>query len=1101
MNGVWAYMKMLCSMVILLTIFSVCPSFAVTSSSLSSNLLFHYITFNEGLPNNKVNAITSDKYGFMWFGTNDGVCRYDGKNIKMYALDNFKGITARTQQINVLKTSRGGDLFIGSYTLFKYNYKLDKVEPCDSLGYKKGRITIDRVRAIEPGEPNQFWVGATNGLFLYYNQQDSAIFFSYPKASKLEVVSLCYDNGILWIGTSANEILMFDTKKFIYSDLPNTGIPKSRENQALCLYKGKDDLLWIGTDLNGIFQIDTKTWQIANHIYPNKSDSYSYRVRKITGDVNGKVWIGCRTGLYYMKSANSTPQLVADENSIVSKLSSNSIFDIYIDQTDIIWIGTLSGGISYANMRRKPFYHFLPIEQPSLRRDISVNCFCSAGTEQTWIGTEDDGLFLFDHQTQHCIPIKLNRKENPESSFSAIKALAYDKNGNLWIGYYNGGIDQYNVKKQTIRHFEKSQKNSISDNVVRDLILDNEENLWVATNAGIDFLAKGSQNFEPRLYGKSIRAFYLDCNNNFWALSTGKGLYLWDRQNKTFQLKYSKYFNSTLISMLVDSNNNLWVGNKKGLYFIDTKTDSLRYFGIEEGLPSLLINSIIEDNQKNLWINTSAGFIQCKRAVADPSHLDVKRYTAREGLQDLQFIENSCFKDNKGNLFFGGKNGFNFFDPVQILENPYPPKLAFTNLWIFNNPVNIGEKIKGSVVLKQALNQTKELELSYKHSIFTLEFVALDFSNPEKVNYRYKLSPIEKEWNYSGGNRNLVSYSNLKGGNYKFTVEASNSDGIWSPTPLTLNIRVIPPFWKTILFNILIAILAIILLVDYYYYRIFRLERYNKQLEAKVDERTQELQNNIELLKMKQSYIELQTDELHEQKEQLVELNLMKDKFLAIIAHDLKNPFQSIIGFSKMLHQNYDGLSDETRKKYIAELSRSTNKVFNLLENLLTWSRSQTEKIEVKPVALDLVEITHSSLSLANANLQTKNISVETSFATDSFAMGDKNMIETVVRNLISNAVKYTSPNGKIVIETSSSNGMITYKVADNGVGIKPSELEQLFKIDQGFQKKGTNGEKGTGLGLIICKEFIEKNNGTIRVESKFGEGSTFTICLPVYHG
>jgi signal transduction histidine kinase/ligand-binding sensor domain-containing protein len=1062
----------------------------------SQSFLVHEINYEHGLPNNKVNAIISDKYGFMWFGTNDGLCRYDGWNIKNYPLDNQKGLDSRTPQISAIKKDKKGDIYIGSYTLFRYCYLTDKVVLCDTLSNQRIGIAPDRVRAIDFDQENTIWLGASNGLFAYFPDKDSLAHYPIKGDLKQDIASMFFNDGKLWIGTQNYGILLFDTKQKTFEYAEGLNIPINRAHLALCFYKDIEDNIWIGTELQGIFKFSLKT-HATSQFFPDAKNETSYRVRRIITDNEGRIWIGTRSGIYLMNTPNSIPLHVVHEYHPVSRISSNSIYDIFIDDTQNLWIGTYSGGVAYINLQRKPFNLYFPAEKKLFKQTCSVNCFAECRNDKVWIGTEDDGLFLFDKATGQFTPyIAGNSPLN--ISNNTIKSLACCPDGSVWIGTYNGGLNYFNAKTGKFEKHTKGEASKLSSNIVRSLLIDKQNNLWIATDAGIDIMRNNSKTFEKLVAGQEVLALHLDRNQTIWALVSGSGLWRYDNAKEELVRVYDKALYTTLICMLIDSNNNIWVGNKKGLYHINTKTDSIQTYGIEDGLPSLLVQGIMEDNQKNLWISTDAGFIQCENAVNAPQRLFVKYYSVRDGLQGMQFIENACMYGTDNQMYFGGKYGFNMFNPSEICDNQVAPKLAFTGIRIFNEPVEIGEKVEGRVVLPESMNESKHLHLSQKHSMVTIEFAALDYSNPDKVQFRYKLSPVDKKWNYSAGNRNFVTYSNLKGGRYSFILEGSNSDGVWNKESLSLKIDVHPPFYKTLWFNFLIALLTIGIVASYIVYRYRLLAKYNQQLERNVSERTAELESNLQILQEKQQYIEQQTEQLTQQKEQLLEANQMKDKFITIMAHDLKNPFQTILAFSKMLFEEYDRFDEYHRKRYLQEINNASNNVFNLLENLLTWSRSHTGKISYYPEPIEMSRLLESVTDLLSTNLLTKGITIKQTITTGKMAYADKNMVDTVIRNLLSNAIKFSHPGSIIEIALFEANQMIQLKIKDNGIGMKTQMLENLFKIDENTNRKGTSGEEGTGLGLIICKEFIEKNSGTIHAESETGKGSSFTISLPL---
>lgn len=1060
-----------------------------------TNLLFEYLTLENGLPNNKVNAVTMDKDGFMWFGTNDGICRYDGLNFKYYALDHLSGNFARTSQISVIKTDSKGNLLIGTYSLFRYNYEMDRIEKCDT---SKGTEQTGRVYAIEEGKDGKIWIGSEKGLFSYNYETDYLTSYPSQGLRSFIIISLLYDEGKLWFGTRNDGLLVFDILHNSYSKVAKFSTSTEVKDQINCLYKDRKNIIWAGTQDDGILKFNPMDSSLI-HVYPDILNTLSYRVRKIINDKYGNIWIGCRLGIFLQKTGTDSLVLIKQIDPLPSKSRSNSIYDIFIDRNEMMWAGTFSFGVSKTDFKRKPFHLYTLSDEETLLFAKMINCFTDRDNDNIWIGTEESGLFSYNRRT-----LKLRQfKPDPENKNSPagenIKTLARESNGNLWIGYYNSGLDCFRSKTGKFINYktDKNSTYSIASNSIRSLILDEHENLWIGTDRGIDFLKKGSQTFRHHNLNIEVLTLYRDSKNRIWAGTSGNGIYRFNNETLEFEKIYPEYFSTTIKAIHIDSRDNLWVGTNKGLFFIDSRTDSLIHSGIEKGLPSNAILDILEDDSQNLWVSTGAGLIKCEGAVLNPQTFTVKQFSSHDGLQGEHFREFASYKNKAGEFYLGGGQGFNIFIPDSIKSSPFPPELAFTQLKIFNQNVEIGEKIKGKTVLKKALNETTLLTLSYKHSPVSIEFIALHFSNPENNRYKFRLSPLEKEWNYSTGIRNFATYSNLHGGEYSFIVEAANSDGLWNSNPLILKIKVIPPFWKTWWFTGILIVIVSAFVLGYYRYRILLLKRYNSELEKKVEDRTHKLKESLGEVMEKQKFIEEQSKILIQQKEQLQELNSTKDKFFSIIAHDLRSPFQSLLGFSEMLLESLDETNKAEQKSYAQAINNSSNHIYSLVENLLTWSMTQTNKLTLSPTEINILSVIESIISLLQPNFNQKSITVEKKFTTGKNGYADKNMVEMVIRNLISNAIKFTPVSGKICISLTDNNNDLQIEIRDNGIGINIEDQRKLFRIDSNYSSKGTNGERGTGLGLIICMEFIEKNNGKIWVESKPGEGSSFFFTIP----
>jgi signal transduction histidine kinase/ligand-binding sensor domain-containing protein len=1061
-----------------------------------SDLLFRYLTIEDGLPNNKVNAVTMDKYGFMWFGTNDGICRYDGINIKYYAQDNLSGNQARTSQVSAIKSDSRGDLLIGTYSLFRYNFLKDRIELCDTT---KGPDQTGRVYAIEEGADGIAWIGCEKGLFTYNSLTDSLTAFPIRNGREYSIISMLYDNGKLWFGTRSDGPFVLDTFSKICYSVPQFGLSTEVKDQVNCFYKDNKNLIWAGTQDNGIFKFNPADSSLL-HIFPDISNNLSYRVRKIITDRYGNIWVGCRLGIFFQKAKTDSLILIKQVDPLPSTTRSNSIFDLYIDPNEVLWAGTFSFGVSYADFKRKPFRLYNLSDEETMFFAKMINCFTDCDDNNIWIGTEEGGLFCFNRYTRKFKEYKPEPGKKNSLGGVNVKALAREKDGNLWIGYYNAGLDFFDLRSGRITHYTvvKDSPNSISSNLMRTLILDNEEDLWIGTDKGVDFLKNGSNNFIHYNLNVEVLTFFKDKSDNIWAGTTGNGIYRFNRDSLRFEKIYANYFSTTIKAIYFDTRDNLWVGTNKGLYFVDSKTDSLFYTGINQGLPSNAILDIQEDNNQNLWVSTGAGLVKCKGAVSNPHSFRILKFSSQDGLQGEQFREFASYKNKSGEFYFGGVQGFNIFSPDSIKSNPYFPRLAFTQLKIYNHDVEIGEKIKGKSVLENALNETKMLSLSYKHTPFSIEFAALHYSDSKNNQFRFKLLPLEQEWNYSSGIRNFASYSNLNAGEYNFILEAANGDGLWNPEQRILEIKVIPPFWKTRWFSGLIILVLSASAIGYYFYRISLLQRYNAELEKNVDDRTHKLKESLEQVLEKQSYIEEQSKILNQQKDQLQQLNSTKDKFFSIIAHDLRSPFQSLLGLSDMLIEELNESNSAEQKKFANMMHDSSYHIYELVENLLTWSKTQRNNMSFEPVEIDISTIIENILALLQPNFDQKNISSEKHFSSLKHGYADKNMIEMVIRNLVTNAIKFTPQYGKICVSLTENNDHLQVEIRDNGVGITATDQLKLFRIDSNFSNKGTNGEEGTGLGLIICKEFIEKNNGRIWIESKPREGSSFFFTVPV---
>ncbi len=607
-------------------------------------------------------------------------------------------------------------------------------------------------------------------------------------------------------------------------------------------------------------------------------------------------------------------------------------------------------------------------------------------------------------------------------------------------------------------------------------------------------------------------------NGDLWII-TSDDLLRFDLTQKKFEHFVHDVNDSTSLSskqlydVFEDSKGNIWVGTDDGLNVLKKSGKSFKCYRTEDGLPDNGIRSILEDDHGNLWLGTYKGLSKFIDAVNLPEHPKFKNYTIEDGIQSNEFRGRSAYKGADGMMYFGGVNGFNMFYPDSIKDNPYIPDVVFTDFLLFNKPVKIGEK---NSPLKQDISLTHEIKLTHKQSFFTIKFVAINYSAPEKNEYATIMDGLENEWSYLG-NKREVTYRNLKPGKYTFHVKASNNDGVWNEEGASIKITILPRWWLTWYFKIIYAVLIISLIIAIFYIRTSNLRKQKEVLEKTVEERTHDLfeknalleYQSEELVKINsmllknQETIEIQSEELkvtaenlEKVNEDLVSLNATKDKFFSIIAHDLRSPFNSFLGLTEIMAEDLPNLTMDKIHDITVSMRNSASNLYRLLENLLHWARLQQGSFSYNQEILQLFPIIDESLALINETAKNKEIILTTNIPENLKVFADKNVIQMVVRNLLSNALKFTNKGGKVSISAKAVENFVNVTVEDSGIGMSKNLIENLFRLDVSTNRKGTKGEPSTGLGLIICKELIEKQGGKLWVESEEGNGSKFHFSL-----
>ena len=701
-------------------------------------------------------------------------------------------------------------------------------------------------------------------------------------------------------------------------------------------------------------------------------------------------------------------------------------------------------------------------------------------------------------------------------SNNQVSAIYLDKEGKLWVGTWKGGLNVLPDAKNTITQGkeikfikytnEPGNIKSISDNTIQWIYEDSKKRMWIATGTGLDLYNRKSREFlhfqkdsvkhtsisDNRVQSKGVIE---DMFGNIWV-GTWNGLnrikFNNSASNKNIVQNITVIFNdekdstslsnNRVISLEKDIEGNLWIGtygggiSKLDSRYLNSDKFIFENWNVDDGLANNIIYGVVADQNGEIWLGTNNGLSRF-----NPKIREFKNYYKIHGLQNNQFFWGASCSGNEGSIYFGGVNGINIFypDSIKELESNYNPPIYITDFKKF------GKTFK----LDTSITTKKEITLSYEDNFFSFVYSSLDFNDPERLKYAYILEGFDYDWRYVG-NQTVVSYTHLPGGDYVFKVKSTNSDGVWSNNTAELKVLIVPPFWATWWFRWLIAAALISLLYFYSRSRTKAISERNRELDQKVKQRTEELSNEISERK--------KTEEILRKRE--AELNLQiasKDKFFSIISHDLRSPFTALLGLTDLLISDFDNLNRVEKLDYLASIEKTSKGVFNLLENLLEWSRVQTGMMEFNPKISPLYTLVNEVINLVEVTAINKKITLQCDIDEKLHFYGDVNMIYTVLRNLTSNAIKFTRKEGKVVLSAQKIDKMVEVQIEDNGVGMDQHVLKKLFDMNVSYSTNGTAGEKGTGLGLLLCKELVEKNNGRIEVSSKLNEGTIFKIYLP----
>ena len=838
---------------------------------------FSRILSENGLSQNSVHAIIQDNQGFMWFATEDGLDKYDGYNFTVYKNNPDDSSTISDNFIWTVYEDKKGIIWVGTNSggLCRFDKKHEKFTTYKNIPGNTNSLIFNNVRAIYEDSSGFLWIGTENGLDKFNIKENKFTHYLHDpndpnSLSNNVVLSIYEDNsGDLWIGSDGG-LDMYDRKhnKFINYSY-NAGNPNSLSNNiVLSIYQDYDGILWIGT-LNGLNSFDKKEKTFQRFLM-NTSESkrtIKNRINSIIEDKSKTLWVGTGEGIYFLDRSKNEFEWLHTELSRSGFINNNNIFTLFESNSGLIWIGTAEEGIVKFNKEKIKFKNYK--HDPFDSKSLSYNTIRAIYQEKNgvlWVGTLGGGLEKLMPDSDKFIHYKNDPDNNKSLNDNSISAVYKDRFGYLWVGTWGGGLDRSTTpinstvtNKINFIHYRSkiSGLNDLSNNIIQAIYEDSDGQLWIGTGSGLSLYDRKNNNFiffqnkpgDPgSLSSNRVQSCILeDRDGNLWVGT-------WDGLNKLnsdqrkraltnpSSVKFTRFkYNSNnktglsdsrVISGYQDSKGNLWFGTYGGGLneLIPDEQNSLDPAFInykhDQGLASNVVYCILGDNAGNLWLSTDNGL-----SMFNPNGEIFKNYDVTDGLQGNQFFWGAGYKGIGGELFFGGTNGFNAFNPSDLKNNSHVPPVVITDFKVLNQPVVVGAE--GSSLTK-TISLTKEISLPYSQNVFSFEFSALDYSAPNKNMYAYIMEGFDKDWIYSG-NRRFITYTNLDPGKYVFKVIGSNNDGVWNKTGTQLAIIISPPFWRTwwFILSAVIIVGGMIYLIIYYKVKnLIGIERLRAKLAA-----------------------------------------------------------------------------------------------------------------------------------------------------------------------------------------------------------------------------------------------------------------------------
>jgi signal transduction histidine kinase/ligand-binding sensor domain-containing protein/serine phosphatase RsbU (regulator of sigma subunit) len=1048
------------------------------------NILFKHITLADGLSQNSVVDICQDSTGFMWFATRDGLNRFDGYQFKIYRHNPLKTGTISDNYAIFLFEDRHKDLWIGTLDggLNRFDRDTDIFTAFKNDPLNPRSLSDNSITSMCEDRNGTLWVGTKNGLNRFHREKGEFTRYTHDRTdgdslTNNEITAICEDRyGLLWVGTGDGlDTFLPDSGRFIHYKPEPSRTDSISHNYITTIYEDRTGTLWVGTAGGGLNRFDRQSWGFKHYVH-TPGNPYSLGnnyISDIYEDTSGILWVGTYEGISRFEREQGTFVRYIYDPTDPKSISNNRVNSIYEDRSGVLWFGTDGGGLNCFDRESRYFVHYT--HNAGNRNSINQKEVLSIYEDRSrglWIGTYG-GLNRIDRKRRQ-FKVYTHNTANPFSlSHNRVNAIFEDRAGVLWVGTQEGGLNRFDRKMEKFSRYQhdETDSHSLGDNRVSTIYEDHLGVLWIGTFGGLNRLVKDKNQFISYAFppdtpdyfkNNTVMTIYEDRQGVLW-IGTYGGLHRLHRESGTFT-RYThnpddlqSLSHNRVLSIHEDRSGVMWIGTYGGLNKFDRKNGRFKHFGVTDGLPNNLILGILEDAGGSLWMSTNKGISRF-----DPRNETFKNYDEDDGLQSNEFFARSYFQNDRGEMFFGGINGFNAFFPDQIMKNIYEPPVVITDFLLFNQPVPLQREKKDSP-LQKVIHATREITLSYRDNVITFEFSALHYANPKKNRYRYKLEGWDKDWLETDSKHRRATYTNLPAGEYTFRVQGSNKDGVWNEEGTSVRVTVLPPPWKTWwAYSLYLLLLAGLV---FWFVQSQRRKVINE----------------------------------HAMVQRLTQVDRIKDEFLSNTSHELRTPLNGIIGLAESLIDGVTGELPKETKSHLSLIASSGKRLANLVNDILDFSRLRNNSLELHKNAVDLRALTDVVLTLSRPLIGSKNLELINDINADLEPVNaDENRVQQIMHNLVGNAVKFTE-SGSVKVTARVEKSMIAVQVADTGVGIPRDKLKTIFRSFEQVEGSDTRIFEGTGLGLTVSKQLVELHGGTIRAESWEGKGTTIIFTLPVY--
>ncbi|MDE7397785.1 MAG: response regulator [Muribaculum sp.] len=1022
---------------------------AVLSAVAARVYSFMSIGGDMGLSSNNVKCIYQDSYGFMWFGTKNGLNRYDGKVIQSYEC--YDHVAGRgNNNIGAIFEDADRNIWVGTDRgVYIYDPRTEKFSFIDTPA--QDGVTLDYwVQEICRDKDGNIWVLIPNqGLFRFYGDNKVAHYNVPIDGENMPAIISCTFDGDVFVGTIHNGLFRYSPMKDVFQQVTvNSALSDELNKQTIQFIKEDSrGQLILFTQIGNIYRYNVKSGEVSRVRFSKGGNIY-LRTAEIFDD---EIWIGTQNGLYIINMSTGKEVYLNDKSSLVNGLTDNLIYTVYKDKQGNTWIGTMFGGVNFYQRSGFVFEKFMPHPDSKTLSSARIRGVAAGADSLIYVGTEDGGVNLFNPRTGFTIAQSVGN--DPLSTSLVMRSFG----GNVYSGWSREGMDVYSSGQLRVPGIAR---NIIGEDCsVYAVLVDKNNNMWVGGDWGLSLRKAGENEFKIVDSARSLWVFDLceDSKGRIWIAAMGEGVAVIDTAGNMKLYSYDETYSNGLRSNSVssifeDSSGRIWVSTDRGgLSLYNPDYDNFETFGIENGLPDNVVYDIVEDNRGFLWFGTNNGLVKF-----NPETRSVKVFTTADGLPDNQFNYHSATTGLDGNLYFGCINGLVAFDPELAREPDSIPPVYFTRLSVANG---LGRNKADSTPYELPLMYTDRVEIPYNARYISIDIASPNYVNTGTQQYYYRMLPVSEEWNRLDADQR-ISFDRLMPGNYTLEVKVEGDGKVVSRT---LNVKILPPWYNTWwAWIIYILILMSVVYLGYVYWR--------RRRELALKEK--EYVNKVQAAK-----------ELYENKVQ----------FFSEIAHEIRTPLTLIDSPLEAIEEI--GVKDARIDRYFKVIRKNTSRLLDLVSQLLDFqkignSRKQLtfEYVNVSATLSDIITRFQDAIALKKKELY---VSIP---ETPVHAMIDKEAFTKIVSNLLNNAMKYA--NCKIEISLTSDDTSFSLRVKSDGKKITGGDVYSIFTPF--YQMPDHDNVGGVGIGLPLCRMLASLHNGSVELEIDDEPENTFVLTLPL---